>query len=75
MVEGLGELSAHHRESGWAECGQGVQGCYAAARSRLDVYVATCKGPLEERVEKRMRTRVSLSTLTMHACPTAVCIL
>lgn len=24
--ETLGELSAHHGESGWAECGQGVQG-------------------------------------------------
>lgn len=24
--ETLGELSAHHGESGWVECGQGVQG-------------------------------------------------
>lgn len=71
--ETLGELSAHHGERGWVECGQGVQGgCYAAPRSRLDVYAATCKGPLVEKVEKRMRLWASLSTLKMHACQTAV---
>ena len=56
----------------WPRC---TRECYAAARSRLDAYVATCKGPLVEKVEKRMRTRVSLSTLKMHAGQTTVCIL
>ena len=44
-----------------------TMGCYAAARSRLDVYIVTWKDPLAEKVKYRMRAMLSLLENWMRA--------